>query len=502
MNQPIENPHDKVAPAFLILLCYRFGLRSQEATGLLREDWQTYEGLIVVSVHNNILRDLKNPTSRRQVPLLFSLSKLEMEIIDQWMFLVEAVSGDDMSEGIFFKDRKSYQPRAINRITSKAIWYLKTATQNPQMTLHHARHSAANKVGLSICGLNTDNWDKLSDNCSFASNTIQDRLLGSSGPTRRKVWALSRYLGHVRKVTTVRNYLHFISEIADSTMQPVSDVLHGELIHAISLEDFPLQPNSPLELKDTFTPVKQTLHLMLEYFRMLSRGKPFYDAAIKLGVNEILSHNCNESLSKLDQKIKLSSTILTKAQGGKSPLEFLRRITWSAWSRLMKLAKELDVSLELATISRPHVTLYELSEMIGPTRQLLMWEQKHFELAKFILATFNIDDSRYRVVHSDQADERILALATSCGFRSISQSKAWVLLQQKKKTKKKNGKPNAGESEENRYKLDTAVTGENRNRVEKRCALIIFENDQYSIHNSIEFIVMLLALSLATLQYE
>src|SRR5690554_7007932 len=58
--------------SFVLLLAFRFGLRAQEAIGLLRSDWCQSGQMTWVLVQSNKIRTLKNArNSRRAVPLMF-----------------------------------------------------------------------------------------------------------------------------------------------------------------------------------------------------------------------------------------------------------------------------------------------------------------------------------------------------------------------------------------------------------------------------------------------
>jgi len=88
-------------------------------------------------------RKLKTQTSRRQVPLLFSLSTIEKDILNRWASELESMFGDDLSVPIFFEDRTSDTMMDIGILKKRIISALKIVTGNPDINLHHARHSAA-----------------------------------------------------------------------------------------------------------------------------------------------------------------------------------------------------------------------------------------------------------------------------------------------------------------------------------------------------------------------
>lgn len=68
LNADIDNIERGTQSAFVLLLAYRFGLRAQEAIGLLRSDWCESAGMAWVLVQSNSIRGLKSSVhSRRAV---------------------------------------------------------------------------------------------------------------------------------------------------------------------------------------------------------------------------------------------------------------------------------------------------------------------------------------------------------------------------------------------------------------------------------------------------
>lgn len=477
-SEPTPDLRDRLAPAFLLLLCYRFGLRGAEALGLVRTDWQDFGELVVVSVQNNTLRRLKVPTTRRQVPLLFVLSELEKQIITQWMTHVAASHGKDMAAGLFFKDRSEWKTSVIHQIKSKAIAALKSATNNPQCTLHHARHDAANRVGIEICCNELRGWERLFGEKTSNHADMETILLGSTGPTRRKIWALGRYLGHVRRETTVRNYIHFIGDLCNNLIEPVCDEEQGTLLHAINLDEFPKLERISDELLIPPRPVKATTYLLLQYFRLLSIGKPGEIAACDLGIEIRFCGICAEVLNRIDRRMKFSETKFTRDKEKYDPGEFLRRISDPAWNRLLQFA-ELAASRNIkdAEVFHP-IKLDEAEEMISANRQFMMWKSQHFMYARFFLDYFNIGNNLYDVASFITENARMLNDASQYGFL-----------------------PSCEDGSNNKIRLDSATSTFNNDtyRVDERCAFVFKRNDELAVRSGMELAVLFLAFSIAHL---
>jgi integrase len=104
VTNPQSASFDELATAFVLLLCYRFGLRGAEACGLMRSDWvDAVPDNPLVLVRSNKLRALKTINARRQVPLLFQLSALEHEIIDRYLALWQGHAMGQVDLPLFFE---------------------------------------------------------------------------------------------------------------------------------------------------------------------------------------------------------------------------------------------------------------------------------------------------------------------------------------------------------------------------------------------------------------
>lgn len=478
INRPAIDLHERLAPAFLMLLCYQFGLRSIEALGLVRTDWQDYGELVAVTVQNNNLRRLKIPTTRRQVPLLFLLSDLEKDIITKWMINVDALYGKDMSAGLFFKDRSEWNASKIHHIKSLALASLKSATNNPQCTLHHARHAAANRVGIVICLNEMQGWERLFGDKASNRTDMESILLGTTGPTRRKVWALGRYLGHVRKKTTARNYVHFVGDLCNNLIEPVCDEEQATLLHAINLDEFPKLESVSSELLIPPKPIKPTTYLLLKYFRLLSLGKPSGEAAHTLGIDARFCGICSDILGRVDKRMKFSETKFSKDKDEFDPLEFLRRIGDPAWNRLLKFVENIESSNQKKSTAIPDISINDAVEMISANRQFMMWKTQHFMYARFFLDYFNINNNFYDVVSSIKKNARIFNDASQFGFL-----------------------PTCKEGNKKDIRLDSATSTFNNDtyRVDERCAFVFKRNNELAARNGMELTALFLAFSIATL---
>lgn len=483
LTQGKPDSRENLAPAFLLICCFRFSMRSGEVFGMLREDWVAYPYTVVIMVKNNRFRKLKTPTSRRQVPLVFDLSELEGKIIERWLAHAESVHGSDMGAPLFFDEDKNRKLMSAT-IKRTAIDALKTETGNPMITLHHARHAAANRVALALCGVSPGLWQNLSGEDSPDGEKIPALLLGDNRPSRRKSWAIARYLGHVRLLTTLRNYIHFLGEWAE-TYSDCGERGHAPNLRYITvLDKFP-----PVAVKKegllgglTHEVTPPTPYAILKLTRLAARGRPCKEAGIHLGFDEVLVDKLDEMLRIIGRKasVRKMAGRLNEATDS-APFPFLYRIKESAWKRLIALTAALRGQPKQVEVP----SLMHVACMIGTRRQIIMWEEWQFALMQAMLDHFDIKASHYQVVHTDNADQELIDCAKNFGFSPMARNE-W------KPTVNKNAKKN----KDTLLQIDGvswAEGGRERIRVDMRCALIWSQSDDGAIRCSFELMAVFCA---------
>jgi len=487
MAKPGLDARTQLAPAFLLLCCYRFAMRSGEAFGLLRKDWVAYPYTAVALVHNNKFRKLKTPTSRRQLPLVFELSKLEKEIIDHWLGHAESVHGADMTMPLFF-DENASDKLMTSSIKKAAIDVLKASTGNPRITLHHARHAAANRIALAIGDINLEMWSKLYDGAASADmKNIPVFLLGDNRPSRRKSWSIARYLGHVRILTTFRNYLHFLGEWADS-LQEWGERGHAPLLRKITiLDNFPRAPTVEVKFQGCVSSLvtDPTPYTLLKFMRLVARGRPCKEAGVFLGLDPKLTKKLEDMLLATGQRVRVRKIEGWVNEASESaPFPFLYRVKESAWKRLIDFAVTLKKDIpESGVPSHLHIAW-----MVGANRQIVMWEEWQFSLMRSMLEYFGIDQSRYQIFHTEQIDSELIACAEKYRFTPLPRN-AWKSKIKKKRKKKK-------KEQETLIQVDAVHRVEGtRERVcvDVRCAIVWTEDDESEIRSSFELIAIFCA---------
>lgn len=463
--------------AFILLLCYRFGLRAAEALGMTRNDWiESSEGIVVLVRHHRFRR-LKTPVqSRRQVPLVFKLSARERRLIRHWMNEHRAIYGDDHQAPMFSIAGEQKEIMPLRETTAVIRDALKLVSGNTNTTLHHARHTALNRVACALLHIQPEPWRRLcnSDDPDAISRII---LGGRQRTTRRIVWALRRYAGHGATNTLFRSYLHLMGDWAATlTVELRVKGNFRNLNHVIDLDSFETMPKPEMDLVNKMSPKVTrrpgSVHA-IQVMRLLGRGLDTRDAADAVGVPLQWAKRLVEALRDVACRSKgRNDSQDTEAQ----MRAFLGRISESAWPRLRKFCQEREGVYSEGqgsiTVVSPEEKLAILQKILGERRQLVMWEQEHFAFVRRLVDFFDIPASKYHVYHSLRSTKEILTLATSFGFNPVSPKST-----------------NRGPA----YQIDSILV--NGNFQNQRCALVFQENGDYAIRNSIELTVALLAVS-------
>jgi len=469
----VKNYHEPNKAAFLLLLCYRFAVRSKEAMGLQRRDFIQSGNTWFASVKKNSYRKLKyNRTSRRLVPLAFTLSDTEEVIIEKMLALNETQHGDDQIAPIFGNILEKRKLPEYSSLVKFVIQTLKMVTGNPNIVLHHTRHSAGIRIATALYNIHMSPWrDGLTteEHKTFAAKT-QELLLGHCGETRRAPWALAVYLGHAAPMTALRNYLHFLPEWCSEFV--THDTGSGKtLSSAINLDDLPTQ-NAPTLSIDKNTKTKiSTPGTLLRALRLVSRGSTLDHAASIFQIQ-------TEHLIALESILnKISGTRFThRKHEPDTDYAFLTRINDDAWSRLITLCAEKDkikTGNPIAVIPLP-----KLIDMIGDNRQIIIWSDDHLPLIRTFLDYFQLKNDHIQIIYNENPDDYFIAAAKEEKLKLVDTIEAG------------GKKP---------FQLDTIKIREGRSYSYpgKRYCFNISINDNGVLRNRLELLILLITFSVS-----
>lgn len=455
----------------LLMFCYRFGMRGNEAAALLGSDLQIDRDSIVALVQSNKHRKLKTSSSRRQVPLLFRLTDKEKKIFKRLLTRHKARHGGNKSMPIFGMDE--IDERQISQAKRMAIQALKVATGNPTCNLHHARHSFANIIwnALTVNGLSGQYAHP-----SLVEN-VEIILLGRAGETRRKIWALSRLLGHGRRETTARSYLHFIGEFCDRHVGINETCNPDKLEHVISIDKFKRLARVDTSLLETIKKetAKPTYENVLQLMRLASRGQSISEAASALNLSQDVGEQLLKLLKLLGTKVSLSRSKLSATDASTSPhLRLLRRIKESTWNRLIKHAESLLENSNAQPVTK--ICIANIADMVGATRQILLWEEPQFRLLSGFIEFMGIKPEDYRLTRTNKSNSQLDKLLADFEFDYCIER---------------------NQPDEHYIQIDKATFGDGKYIVTERCAFTINMERQITVRRSTDLVVTFCAYAIA-----
>jgi len=488
----------KHAAGLLLIGGYRFGLRKFEAGGLHREDWVQWGDRHIVLVRTNHDRRLKWPGSRRQVPQLVPLSELEEKILKEIFVTAEAQHADRFNVALL---ATGYPLEAqVNKAAALASLVLKQVTGNQSISLHHLRHSFANRMALALFGFDSRN-EKVLGWSNDERSAIRSTVLGRIDGRRRTAWALGRLLGHMGPSTTFRNYTHLMFGWAMHYATPPVRIQNAPA-GFLEIDAFPRHAAPYTELLQKSCPVAEPLRFAdaIRFLRLIAREQPADVAANNLGLDLVATTALYDAAKTIGARMELSPT-KTDDRSNPTPFDFLRRLSDGAWARLL--------ALEPQASRLPANALSLLVQVVGATRQLLIWKKGHATFVGSLIQLLSIADERYRVIASSSLNDELLSATRAVGFKPVAikdvleerqellrdkyaRRNLIVMSQAAKKavTRKKKGSGRA-----NSLQLDVVHIGSHDWPDRPRCALLLGKDHSAILRNSIEVVVAALAVS-------
>lgn len=448
--------------ALLLLLAYRFGLRGGEAFGLLRNEWFWEGDQPYLRIRNNRLRSLKTErTSSRLVPLIDSLTANENKLIESCLARLEANVGSDIDTPIFGNVATDRAARA--HLRGPVIATLRGVTGNPFITLHHARHSAANLIASRLFGIEAMNEISASREGQDAAET----LLGGARVTRRMLPALERYLGHGHSGTTQMYYLHLL-DLWSSQLVALSSGEVQEIPGVIYLDKYP--PYCPVSFIEKVATASPSPEFALMYLRLRARGYECATAAERLRINGKIAFSLDDALNRVANRFRYSKSLRATLPNGLSDkpalAALLTRITESGWNDLIMYAAKRFAESSLL----PHGTPIE--PLVTTSRQIVMWDVEHFSALRRHLDWWGIATDQLRVYASPKCSDALLSKAAEYGFKPEPYNQA------------------------PRPQIDLVRTGPRGEfKVEQRLAVILKESE-HPIRHAAEFCVCLVVSSI------
>jgi integrase len=392
--------------AFVLIACYRFGLRTSEAVGLSRRDWIDAGQTQLVAIRSNHVRPLKTSASRRIVPLLEPLTALEQGVITRVLDDWKSHDGMDPRTPLLRGVRRDTIASIKASIGAALLDELKAVTWNPGTTVHMLRHSFAMRITACIMDLELEPGAPSGHKDNEA---LRLTLLGSKHADRRALWAVARVLGHAAPTCTLLSYVNCLHLWLPARAAPND----GETVspHAvfatqcIDLDRYP-KPKDYLpppqerteHTEEALAPGDKFLRGM-EYIRLMVIGKAEAEAEADAKLPKGFGHLIGAALARASSRIPDSEKRYAgfKILGKASPGRFRELI---------------DRSAAVPGEARDHgARVTDWLYTIGKSRQVLAYRSEHFNaLAAFIAAT-GLSERDVIFVHSKAAHRDHLIFA-------------------------------------------------------------------------------------------
>lgn len=388
--------------AFILLLAFRFGLRAQEALGLLRSDWCESAGLIWVLVQSNAIRSLKSAAhSRRAVPLMFALTDTEQSLVDTLVTRYTTRFGNDGNKPLLSGKDGHLTPFA-GSIPSDIARALRVVTGNARMSLHQARHGFCNVISCALFEIDTPLAQKLTESVDKAS--LRRILLGQHAqPSRRSAMAIARALGHQSPRTQLRSYSRMVTEWADM-LTPVITQYANTISHAIQIDQWPVKPMAALQgqAQTIFArPSVLTPLAVIKALRLMALGYsvPRIEHLLRLPTGELADLEVLVDRINASLRFKVHDPAQAKkvyVYGSTLPRFLLKSRPSAVWPRLMTACQTLP-SCEVLAHDRPLPTLSQASNLVGRNGHLLMRDAEDANLLRLLVDSLSIPEDSYTI---------------------------------------------------------------------------------------------------------
>jgi integrase len=413
LRPDLEDEHRGKQAAFVLLLAFRFGLRAQEALGLLRSDWCQSGKLTWVLVQSNAIRSLKNSAnSRRAVPLMFRLAEIERTLIETILTRYTTRSAGATNKPILGGNDGALTPFAQS-IPSDIAKALKLVTGNSRMSLHQARHGFCNILSTALFEIQTPLGANL---CTSANvGAIRQIMLGKHElPSRRVAMAIARALGHRTPHTQIRSYNHLLTEWADA-LTPVRSHYVSNIPTAIHTDEWAIQSVPDQDSLPTIFSKKAELtpSTVIEALRLLALGYHTnrIEHLLRLDPGDLA--DVETLVDRINAGIRFKVFDPEKGKKtyvyGKSlPKYLLKSRPFGVWPRLLELTEKLPSKNQLTSFGT--LPLFDqASNLVGRNGHLLMNLPEESNLLRLVVDSFGLPASSYMAIIKSRPHDMLRA---------------------------------------------------------------------------------------------
>lgn len=395
----------RLAAAFVLVACARFGLRVSEAVGMYRDDWLDWSGAVVVLVRANPVRSLKTKHGRRQVPLVETLAERERGIVDEvlrrWELTHKAGTSAPLLPGV---DKETYWSIKAD-ISEQLLRVLKAVARSPAARIHGLRHSFACRLLALLTGRALGPGLPAE---AEATRHVRRLLLGRDALDRRATWAIARALGHSNCSVSLACYIHGIELWAPPVDSAAAWDGWGVSPSAfIDLDALETDPGYRAPVAFTPAPPLPAATLPLRRISFLSLVQSGYKpdrarVTAGLGSDEVV-----ELLAKL-RHLPEDPSAVEGALPGASVLSTISFMRWQALSGLVGNAEAGIVE---------HRRDDPLGAPVGPRRHLILHRPYHFQAAARFIKSLGLGTGDLRLVTSKDLHPVKRQWIEDCGLR-------------------------------------------------------------------------------------
>ncbi len=339
------NRQDRDSAALLVLLMFRFGLRTSEAMGLLLRDVFLHQGRYFIRVAPNFSRKIKTDAGVRVVPQMETFAAIESELLHQFLNVGKAVRSHDALATLLAGDAHTRDLSHMHRVAARAADAIRIASGERTYSLYTLRHSYASRMHAQL---------SLPAHRNAAALPLP-QIKHGEGLNR----LLAIIMGHASPTTTHRHYCHFFDDIISAQnidlrnsqrlLQIIGCNASGQFIRGnqpcpTALKEYPLfSPPSSLNTprvrpSSAIGPVA----VAVKYFRLLSYGHAKSTLAQLLQISEAQLNKMNAALSGLcdERPIRFVGHEL-ESRGSQSDETRLRAEYWEQLTAAARLADKM-----------------------------------------------------------------------------------------------------------------------------------------------------------------
>lgn len=449
-----------LASGFVLIACFRFGLRVGEAVGLHANDWIEIASSTVVLVRPNSVRSIKTTRSKRQVPLVERLDAIERDVVAEvrrrWSRDATSGSNTPLLSDVSASTYRSMKARLSNTL----LPLLKSITRNPSTTIHHLRHSFAGRMLELLSG---DDRALSSPKSSEETLAARRLLLGGVTPDRRTIFAIARLLGHASASTSSKSYLRLSGwwTPAMPKRERLFDVIESKCV--LNLDGLPQKPldlHGPFRATTSLAPAETLFVRLLRYLRLRSVAHPTAAALSLVSTQEqsLIEEMLKGAVAKMGEQTEDSSEPA-------AVLKFLARISEARWKALVEIAKS----------SPPSQAWLQASDwlgMIGRNRQILLFLDEHCERVADFLRCIDPEARALEIVRPTELDD-----AFQCALERHGLSNRLVMVDTRSKG----------------FQLDVATLANPTRTYKDRVAMMIKSGSEVNLKTTFEVVVLWIA---------